>query len=64
MPDTPEQDEVLTYPEAAAVLRVSERTLYRLVAEGKVPHQRVGVQVRFLRSELLAMLRSTPEAAG
>lgn len=63
MTEAPEQDEVLTYAEAAELLKVSERTLIRLVVSGKVPHNRVGVQVRFLRSELLEWLRSS-EVAG
>jgi excisionase family DNA binding protein len=63
MTEALEQDEVLNYAEAAELLKVSERTLIRLVVAGKVPHSRVGVQVRFLRSELLDWLR-TSEAAG
>lgn len=64
MTETPDQDEVLDYPEAAALLKVSERTLIRLVVGGKVPHSRVGVQVRFLRSELLDMLRGASDKAA
>lgn len=63
MTEAPDQDEVLKYREAAELLKVSERTLIRLVVAGKVPHNRVGVQVRFLRSELLDWLR-TSEVAG
>jgi excisionase family DNA binding protein len=64
MTETPDQDEVLAYPEAAALLKISERTLMRLVVADKVPHTRVGGQVRFLRSELLDMLRSAPSKAA
>lgn len=63
MTEASEQDEVLTYTEAAELLKISERTLTRLVVAGKVPHNRVGVQVRFLRSELISWLR-TAEVAG
>lgn len=62
MTDTPEQDEILTYPEAAAVLKVSERTLYRLVDAGDVPSFWIGGSRRFSRNALLALART--EAAG
>lgn len=62
MSETPEQDEILTYPEAARVLRVSVRTLYRLVAAEEVPFTRVGSSVRFSRSALHALVAgSSPE---
>jgi excisionase family DNA binding protein len=38
---------LLTYPEAAALLRVSRSTLTRLVAARRIPHLRIGAQVRF-----------------
>ena len=41
--------EFLTLAEAASVLRVSVRTLRRRLAAGKIPHIRVGRQVRILR---------------
>jgi len=66
MTDIPEQDEVLLYPEAARLLRISERTLYRLVAEGTVPYSRIGGSTRFSRSALLEFVKAggavTPEA--
>lgn len=64
MTDSPPQDEVLTYAEAARLLKVSDRTLMRLVADGKVPHYRVGVQVRFSRTALLEMVQSGGVAAA
>lgn len=45
--------EFLTVAEAASVLRVSVRTLRRRLAAGKIPHIRVGRQVRILREPLL-----------
>jgi excisionase family DNA binding protein len=48
--------EVLTLPEAAELLRVSERTVWELSARGELPHMRVGAQYRYLRSRLLAYL--------
>ena len=65
MTQTPEQDEILTYPEAAEVLKVSLRTMYRLVADGKVPSFRVGGSTRFSRNALLDLGKpQADEAAG
>jgi excisionase family DNA binding protein len=52
--------DVLTASEAAEYLRVSRKTLYRLVAAGKVPGQRVGRSWRFRREDLVAFLRARP----
>ena len=41
-------DRLLTVAEAARRLRVSRATLYKLVAEGKLAHVRVGNRIRFL----------------
>jgi excisionase family DNA binding protein len=41
----------------AALLNISERGLYRLVESGKVPHYRVGGQLRFDSAEVLQALR-------
>ncbi len=46
-------EDYLTVAEAAWVLRVSVRTLRRHLAAGKIPHIRVGRQVRILREPLL-----------
>lgn len=43
---------------AAAFLSVSTRTIYRLLADGKLPSYRVGTQHRFREDELLEFLRS------
>jgi|GEM_PF-2887910 len=53
----PENDlpDVLTLPEAAQLLRISETTLRDLVKRGRVPGEKVGVW-RFSRSALMAML--------
>ena len=53
MTETPEEDMLLTYPEAAALLRISVRSLYRAVAAGDVQPIRVGGSVRFSRNALL-----------
>lgn len=46
-------DDVLTLAEAAEFTKVSERTLWQLAREGKVPHKRVGSQYRFLKNMLV-----------
>lgn len=49
--------EVLTAQEAAEYLRVSVKTLYRLVAAGQVPGQKVGRAWRFRQTDLDELLR-------
>lgn len=49
---------VLTAEEAAKYLRVSVKTLYRLVAAGDVPGQKVGRAWRFRQVDLDALLRT------
>lgn len=53
-----ESTDVLTADEAASYLRVSVKTLYRLVAAGDVPGQKVGRAWRFRRVDLDALLRA------
>ena len=43
----------LSVREVAQYLNVSEKTVYRWISEGKVPHHRVDGQYRFNRSDLL-----------
>jgi len=43
---------MLTVPEAARRLRVSRATVYKLVAEGRLAHLRIGNQIRFLPGDL------------
>src|SRR5438132_2717879 len=47
-----QQEEVLTLPEAAAFLRVSEEDLTRLLAHGAIPAQQIGSEWRFLKRAL------------
>jgi excisionase family DNA binding protein len=58
---TPPEAEFLTVAEAAALLRVSRATAYRLVEAGEIPAARVGGQLRVDRLELLARLRPAGE---
>ena len=43
----------ITVVEAAAELRVSERTIRRHLAEGRIPHIRAGKQIRIPRAGLM-----------
>jgi len=43
---------MLTVAEAARRLRVSRATVYKLVAEGRLAHVRIGNQIRFLPGAL------------
>jgi len=45
---------VMTLAEASSFLRVSERTLWERARNGEVPSFRLGVQYRFLVSQLEA----------
>ena len=44
----------LTAQEAAELLRVQRRSLYRLVQQQRIPYRRIGRAIRFERNELLA----------
>ena len=45
-------EDILTIREVADYLKVTERTLYRLVQEGKLPAVKVGNSWRFRREDL------------
>jgi excisionase family DNA binding protein len=53
---------LLTVKEAAALLRVTPRFLYQLIAEQRIPHRRIGRAVRFERAELLAWTKQSSSA--
>ena len=44
--------DVMTIRELAAYLKMAEKTLYRLAAEGSVPGFKVGAAWRFRKSEI------------
>ncbi len=59
---TTEDEELLTYREAAVLLKVSPRTLERWTREGRVPYIRLPQRgawsgVRFSRSQLVQWFR-------
>lgn len=55
-PRAPEAPLFLTVEEAAALLRISKRTLYRLIAARRIPHRRIGRSLRLEQHELLTWL--------
>ncbi len=46
------QDEILTMKEVAEYLKLTEKTAYRLAAEGKIPGFKAGGSWRFRKVEL------------
>lgn len=48
--------EVLTVEELAALLRVSEKTIYKAVDEKKLPARRLGTGIRISRDAIIAWL--------
>lgn len=45
---------ILDIRDAAHLLRISERTIRRLVQRDAIPHFRAGQQIRFVRAELMS----------
>ena len=45
-------DDILTIKEVAEYLKLTEKTAYRLVAEGKIPGFKVGGAWRFRKTEI------------
>jgi excisionase family DNA binding protein len=44
----------LTVPEVAALLRLSERTIYDMVSQRRIPFRKAGDRTLFDRDEILA----------
>jgi excisionase family DNA binding protein len=59
-----EEHEVLTANEAAALLRVSTKTVLSLARGGSLPGEKVGRAWRFVRSDVLAFVRGARDAGG
>jgi excisionase family DNA binding protein len=53
-------DDLLTRAEVARYLRVSERTVSRLIRTGQLPASRIGRAVRIWHADLLEMLNEKP----
>ncbi len=46
------QDDILTLDEVAAYLKAGKRTIYRLVADGKIPAFKLGSTWRFRKQDI------------
>jgi excisionase family DNA binding protein len=57
-------DDLLTRAEVARYLRVSDRTVSRLIRAGKLPAARIGRAVRIQQSDLLDMLNEKPSISA
>ncbi len=56
--------DIMTIREVADYLKLTEKTAYRLAAEGKIPGFKVGGSWRFRRSEIENFTKSTaPKSA-
>ncbi|HEX9445716.1 MAG TPA: helix-turn-helix domain-containing protein [Candidatus Binatia bacterium] len=55
-------DEILTATEAAALLKVHKRTVYRLAEDGVIPGSRIGHRWRFSKSNILALVTGAEPA--
>lgn len=60
----PEEPEVLTADEAAALLHVSTKTVLALARAGTPPGEKVGRAWRFVKSDVLAYVRGTLPPSG
>jgi len=56
--------DLLTRAEAARYLRVSDRTVSRLIRAGQLPAARIGRAVRIRQSDLLEMLNEKPSISA
>lgn len=52
------KEEMLTVKAVARRLNVSDKLIYKMIAEGRIPHIKVGKSYRILKSELSEWLRS------
>lgn len=59
-----EEQEVLTAEEAAALLRVSTKTVLALARAGSLPGEKVGRAWRFVRSDVLDYVRGAGPPKG
>jgi excisionase family DNA binding protein len=51
--------EILTLEDAAAYLRISKRSVYRLLKEGKIPAKKIMHKWRFEREQLKEWIRNS-----
>ena len=55
-------DDILTIPEVAELLRIAEKTVYTLAQRGEVPAFKVGGQWRFSRGAIQAWIDNRTRA--
>ncbi len=58
------QDDILTLPEVAGLLKVAEKTVYGLAQKGDLPAFKVGGQWRFRRTAIDSWIEVKTQAAG
>ena len=58
------QDDILTIPEVASLLKVAEKTVYGLAQKGDLPAFKVGGQWRFRRTASDTWIEVKTHAAG
>lgn len=51
------ENQVLTVKDAAKLLRVTTKTIYKKVRLGEIPHKKVGSEIRFLLPQLIRWLK-------
>jgi excisionase family DNA binding protein len=56
-------DRILTVPEVASYLRVSQATIYRMAQAGRIPARRVGRSWRFSSNQIREWFRRPEEGA-
>jgi excisionase family DNA binding protein len=56
MRDASVGDDLLTLAETAALLRLSEATVYKMCRSGAIPARKIGRQWRILRSDFQSLL--------
>lgn len=62
-PPQPPLPEYLTVEGAAELLSLHPRTVTKMAADGEIPSSRIGRRMRFLRSELAALLEARSQKA-
>lgn len=53
-------DDIISPAQAAALLRLNVKTIYKLAERGAIPGKRFGRSWRFNKKEILALLAATP----
>jgi|GEM_PF-1553758 len=63
-PRSDELPHVLTVPELAEFLRISEKSVYALISGKHIPHVRVLRRVRFLKNDVLRYVQENRVSAS